>query len=450
MALSPQQLLILKTMAPITGFTDFNELAEKAEIKAHGSVKTQLNRMKDLGLVTKEEEKSTKWQTTEKGIELLKSGETEEVEAEKQRVAAAEQLLKEKEESEKEGTIKPVPEPEVKPGEDEPKDRIKTGQSQEELKLTPYQIFLQMGRDMGGIGVEKLRGITDVVFGDNPDSLDRVWHSLSAMNVAIDLKKQWFTLWQNYLRQAGKPGEISDELQSEITPPAKRTQEQVKVAEAAGRDFDVIEGENGLWKSTNCGGGLGEYTFAQANKEVIARNVALTRNQTGSPQEPLSQVLIALGPYLNKESKQDSIASVLTALAPYLKDDAVTTKLEEMKTAVTNAQANSGKGGLAEILKDLPRYAETLKTMAPIIRAMLGVPEHPAAPNQAAQTAVQLQNPDGTPMVMSLDSYFSIEKFKAEQKHEDDSAKGKQEFIKTVQGFIGKIGNAAEKAAGAK
>lgn len=380
MALSPQQLLILVTMAPITGYTDFNEIAEKAEIKSHGSVKTQLNRMKDLGLVTKEEEKSTKWQITEKGIELIKATETEEKEAEKQQ--AAEQLIKEQT-------------GEGKPEEEGPKERIKTGQTQESLKLTPYQIFLQMGRDMGGIGVEKLRGITDVVFGDNPDSLDRVWHNLSAMNVAIDLKKQWFALWQNYLRGAGKPTEMSVELQSEIVPPAKRTQEQVKVAEAAGRDFDVIEGDNGLWKSTNCGGGLGEYTFAQANKEVIARNVALTKSQTGSPQEPISQLLVALGPYLNKESKQDSIASVLTALAPYLKDEAVNSKLEEMKVALTNAQANSGKGGLGDILKDLPKYTESLQTLAPIIRSILGVQNPAPAQGQPGNAPIQLQNPDG-------------------------------------------------------
>ena len=160
-------------------------------------------------------------------------------------------------------------------------------------------------------------------------------------------------------------------------------------------------------------------------------------------------MLTALAPYLKNETKQDSIASVLTALAPYLKDEAVNSKLEEMKTAITNAQAGSGKGGLGEILRDLPKYTESLQTLAPIIRSILGVQNPAPAQNQGSQTPIQLQNPDGTPMVMNLQDFFSIQKFQAEQKREDASAKGKQEFIKTVQGFIGKIGDAANKAAGA-
>ncbi len=234
MALSPQQLLILQTMAPITGYTEFKEIAEKAGIKSEGSVKTQLIRMKALGLVTQEEEKSTKWQITENGIELVKATEAEKQEAVK--THAAEVLIAEQK-AEGEG------------GKEGPTDRPRIGQSREELGLTPYQIFLQMGRDMGGIGVEKLRGITDVVFGDDEDNLDRVWHNLSAMNVAIDLRKQWFMLWQNYQRQSGKPGTISKELQDELVPPAKRTPEQVKLAEAEGRDYDVVEDDRGLWKS---------------------------------------------------------------------------------------------------------------------------------------------------------------------------------------------------------
>lgn len=429
MKLPPQQEKILVAMAPITGFSDYKEIAEKSGVPIE-SVRTQVGRLGKIDLMIKED-KSSKWQITERGIEESQkiNQAVEQAATEEEERAAAEKKAAEK-------------------AAEEGGDRLSAGMSREDLKLTEYQIFIQMGKDMGGINVEKLRGIADVVFGDNPDNLDRVWYNLSAMNIAIDLRKQWFMLWQNYLRGAGKPTEISSELQSELVPPAKRTPEQVKLAEAEGKDYDVIMDDNGLWKSTLSGGGLGEYTFAQANKEIIARNNALSKTQAGQqfPQEPASQLLSALAPYLTKESKQDSIASVLTALAPYLKDDAVNTKLEEMKVAITNAQGN--KGGMSDQVVNMVKMLAALKEFGPVIRDMLGVQGAAPAGAQAAQTPIQLQNPDGSPMVMGLQDFFSIQKFQAEQKREDDSAKGKQEFMSTVRGFIGKIGDAAQKAAG--
>ncbi|KKL16395.1 hypothetical protein LCGC14_2496010, partial [marine sediment metagenome] len=47
--------------------------------------------------------------------------------------------------------------------------------SREGLGLTPFQIFMRIGQEMGGLTDAKVRGITDVVWAHNPENLDNVW-----------------------------------------------------------------------------------------------------------------------------------------------------------------------------------------------------------------------------------------------------------------------------------
>ena len=471
MALSPQQLKILRTLAQITGYIEYPELAEKAgELKS--SVRAQLTKMRTLKYVESDPDDSKKWQITQAGMkEAARSEEPDKptnrggAPAKKSEPVNSNRgtVTVEVETGEEEEPVPAKPEPkkaappprkqppaQVSVEEPENSGRQEPTLSREEMGLTEYQIFIKMGKDMGGVVPEKLMGIADVVFGDDPYNLDRVWYNLSAMNIAIDLRKQWFMLWKNYLKQSGKPSEMSSLLQAELSPPNKRTEDQRKEMAEQGRDWEVEEDDEGIFSAERIGDGLGTYTFKEATQTVIiknrARRAAATSAPQQYPQEPASQLLTALAPYLNRETPKDSVAELITALAPFMKDNTVETKLEEVVKAVTT-QSNKG-GGLGDILTNLPQYTSALQTLAPIIRAMLGVSNGAPQPAAPQSSPIQMMNPDGTPMVFNIQDFLTIQRFQAEQKREDMSAQGKQEFIGEVKNFMSKIANAAAKAGG--
>jgi hypothetical protein len=408
--LSDQQRDILGLMAVQVGMRDYKEIAEAGEIKEDIFL-AQLSRLKKQGLVEQEKPRSSLWQITDAGV--------------KANLEAAEAT---------EGA------------EGEEADRGREGISREEMGLTEYQIFIKYGRQMGGIPQTKLDGIAGVVFGDDPYDLDKVWQNLSEMNVAIDLRKQWFKMWQNYLRQAGKPADVSTTIQAQLTPADKRTPEQVRAAEEQGRDWDLVEDDEGLQQPERVGPGLGEFTLKEATQVMALKNRAM-RNRAAAggqggqfAQEPMSQLLTALQPYINKDTDQGLLKWIITD------------QLDNMAKTITDSiPRQQGGQGIGDFLEKIPQYAETLKTLAPILRAALGVPE--AGSNnqpQAQSTPIQMTNPDGSPVVFQLNDFITLKKFEAEQKREDESSKQKEIMFGTIRGFIERFGKAAERAAGAQ
>jgi len=89
----------------------------------------------------------------------------------------------------------------------------------------------------------------------------------------------------------------------------------------------------------------------------------------------------------------------------------------------------------------------SLKELGPLLRPVLGLPEPGSALNPPASQPLQVIDQDGKPMTLNLSELLTIKKFDAEQKREEQSAKGREEFMHTVRGFVASLGKAAEKAA---
>lgn len=464
---TPMQKKVLSFFATLNGWEDFRKVAEKYNMKA-SSMKTALYKLQEVGYMSKEDGTSN-WVITQEGMNYINA-----------LMDNSEDIPQDLDEDEgdyppppppKRSTGQPWeqqvddiienhdldrrPDPPPLPRQEEPEydefPREGRKKSLEEMGLTEYQLFMRMGKQMGGMTHDKVAGIAEVVFGQDPYNLEKVWEVLSGMNVPIDLRKQWFWLWQTYLKGA-KNIDVPDSLRNQVNPPEKRTPEQVKEMQAKGKDWDITQDpETGIWMSANVGGGLGEFTFPEANKEVIARNTALTslvRNSGGFPQEPVSQLLTSLAPYLNQgNGGGDSVSAVLTALAPYLNREGNGDNTVALITALIpllTQQTNGAKG--PSFIEQLPMYAEALRTFSPIVRSVLGIPTAPAAPQQPQQTAISLVDGNGNPMQMNLSDLITLKKFENKERRADESAKGRQEMVKGVKDFMAQLGNAAAKA----
>jgi len=392
--ITPQQKIILQQLAKQQGYRDYKEMAEEIDIN-HKTYRAQLSRLEDAGMVKCEGENSPNWVITDEGMTMVEEGEA---------------------------VI-----------------------SRADVGMTDKQIFENIGRRIGGLPPEKLQVISETIFTYNPEDLDMVWRLFCELGVSIDVRKPWFTGWRAHLQKAGKPVEISAAVQAQITPPDKRTPEQIKEFEAQGRDWIIEENEAGLPEILRMGPGVGIFTFSEATVALNLQNQARRRmsqaNPPQFPQEPVSQLITALQPFLKKDEK-DPDQSIVKWL--------IEEQLKPLTKSVADSQANKEPpSGMIEMLSKLADNVEKMKALAPILRAVLGVPETPVG-QPAQQTPIQFQNPDGTPMVMNLTDFFTVQKFNAEQRREDDAAKGKQNFLKSIGGFAERIGRSVERSAGAK
>lgn len=383
---SNQQKLILQTMGAISGYTDFKTLATKAGI-TKDSFRSQLAKMEKNGWVKCEAEGSTKWAISDDGMNLVNEGKAE--------------------------------------------------ITREDVGLNESQIFAEFGRSVGGILPERLVVISQVIFNDDAYNLDKVWLYLGRMNVPIDIRRSWWTCWDSYLRNINKPVSISDETKAAVTLPAERTEDQKKEAEKQQLDYDVETNPNtGLADVVKIGPGIGQLTMEEASKIVGLKNQQIRAlamaNPPQAPQEPLSQLLTAMAPYLKKDADESTLRELITL------------QFGNMTKAITDTMPKAGQQTPVDQISTL---LSSLKDLGPALRPLLGIPEPGAGQPQDRSTPLQVMDQDGKPMVLNIGDLLTIKKFDAEQKREDDSAKGKQDFMKEVRGFISTISKAMERAA---
>ncbi len=385
MALTPQQKLILEELGKQTGYRSYKVTAKEMNIKP-ASFRAQLTILRDEGFAEVEEENSDKWTISQQGMDFLKT----------------------------------------------PQAII----SREEVGLNDRQIFEQQGHAIGGIIPEKMRVITNIVWSRDPYDLEWVWHALGEGGVPMDVKKTWFASWRAHLRQAGKPDGIPESIKEEMSPADKRTPQQIAKAKEEGRDYKVEGGD-----IIRIGGGLGDFTITDA-KEILALQT-LGRRSTQATLQP--------------SGSQDSIASLITALLPFMKPDTdggmlkelLDQKLQNMRQEIVSSMPQiAPQKTLLDQATGIVAILKLLTEAGPTIRGVFGLPTQTGQPQQASSPLIQLQNPDGTPVVMDMTNLLTLKKFEAEQKREDESHKAKVEMGGAVKDFVEKIGGAVARSVG--
>ncbi len=168
----------------------------------------------------------------------------------------------------------PPPPDETPPG--EPTD--------ESLKTTEYQQFVEMGKTTGVVPLALIEQTTNHIWrgGDFRD-LTWVWKGLTEMGIRPDLAQRWFHSWRSYLHQA-----IPPELATSVGAP-QPSAEKGAAKEAVGkgkRDYILGPNDTPLY----VGEGVGDLDYEDAVKLSTVRAAALARfgAQAGQPGQPVT------------------------------------------------------------------------------------------------------------------------------------------------------------------
>jgi hypothetical protein len=321
-------------------------------------------------------------------------------------------------------------------------DRANRPESLTDAKLTPKDYFRDL-LSRFGVKEQHVPVIADTVWTGDPENLTWVWNELGKLQVAPDTKKQVWEAWRAYNEQ-DVPPELEAVIartksKEELALEAKQRSAEPKEDKALERGWLLEEG-GPEWYGT----AAGQFTLAEA-KEIYALRQLGLRKKTGASADEN-----------NKQGHQDSVSSILTALQPYIAKDTNTDLLREAITKQMELQEQKmlqlippqgEKKGIADNVHEIMGIFTALQSAGPLLRGILGIPEQVAsAPANANPPAmIQLQNADGTPITLTLPTFFELEKFKADQRREEESHKNKQEMMKTTKDFLVTIGTAAHR-----
>ncbi|GAI46201.1 unnamed protein product [marine sediment metagenome] len=153
-------------------------------------------------------------------------------------------------------------------------------------------------------------------------------------------------------------------------------------------------------------------------------------------EQRLPELITALAAFKEKPSDES-----VTALLKELSD----TKFDALKQDILSRipQATEPKSFISQ----LSEFGTAMRDLGPTLRSILGISESPQPPPTTA-TPVQLQDKDGNPYVMDIQSLITVKKFEGDERRADAEQKSKQETGATLRDFLSKIGNAAAKVAG--
>ncbi|MBA7464959.1 hypothetical protein ES707_00117 [subsurface metagenome] len=157
--------------------------------------------------------------------------------------------------------------------------------SEESLKTTEYQTFIELGK-ITGVAPLPLIGQTanHIWRGGDFRDLAWVWKGLTEMGIRPDLAQRWFHSWRSYLHQA---------LPAELAPIMGLAGLEEKIETGKGgpvakgkRDYIINGSDNPLY----VGEGLGDLDYDDAVRLSTVRAAALVRGgtpaQTGQPTTP--------------------------------------------------------------------------------------------------------------------------------------------------------------------
>ncbi|GAI63191.1 unnamed protein product, partial [marine sediment metagenome] len=242
--------------------------------------------------------------------------------------------------------------------------------------VTPRQQFEAIAR-LIGIPEDRIVLATNIVWSGDFNDVVWVWKALGQADIADDLRSVWVNSWRAKLHKG-----IPPELETELTGASKaggEVEEGGVPRKPGGREYIIVDDE-----PVRVGHNLGDYSLQDA-KDILTIRALRYRfgapaqagggqvgsGQAGGVTEKVSEVLTALGPYINKGSDLDSLKEILA--------DKLEIQRQEILSHIPQGQPGQPKS-IVEQITGFVSAMSSLKEAGPILRSILGVPESPSNP----------------------------------------------------------------------
>lgn len=263
-------------------------------------------------------------------------------------------------------------------------------ETEESLKTTEYQQFIEMGKITGVVPVALLEQTANHIWrgGDFRD-LVWVWKGLTEMGIRHDLAQRWWHSWRSYLHQAVPP-----ELATSVGAPQAPVEKGAKEVTEIGRGKrDYILGLNDT--PIKVGEGLGDLDYEDAVRLSTVRAAAQARGgvqaapggqpaTVGAMADEMTKVFNAVKEFLGPQSKGRSYI-VKPGEGGYTVEE-----VEEGKPTVVTAPGQGGGTPSPSFLVD----AEGNVTEAPAGRPIV-IKQIAQSSSPPGKTYLVRQTPEG-------------------------------------------------------
>ena len=289
--------------------------------------------------------------------------------------------------------------------------------------VTPRQQFEAIGQRIG-IKEDRIVLAADIVWSGDYNDIKWVWEALGQANLAADVKSLWVNAWRAKLQKA-----IPPELLTELTGAAKLAAGEGETGgtrtKGPDRDYIIVDDE-----PARVGAGLGDYSLQDA-KDILSIRALKSRfagaTQAGGGQssatEKVSELLIAMEPYINKGSDLTALKETLAAQLALLK--------QEIMSHIPQQGPLSQPKTWIEQLTDL-------STALPMLKSILGIPEQTSNPF----IPTQITGFNGKPTVMDMTQVLDLRKFLTEERRAEEGHKTKMDIAKGFKDLLSKAGTA--------
>jgi len=286
---------------------------------------------------------------------------------------------------------------------------------------------------LAGVDPDRILATTEAILTGDPENLEHVWEVMTQMDIAMPNRRRWFNSWRYYLKQ-GIPAELKEKVIG--SSDEGRGEALSFSSKERGKDYIIVDEE-----PVRVGPGLGDYGLQDA-KDILGIR-ALRNRFTGAGQaggtpgtlptatEKVSELLIALEPYINKGADQDALKEALADKLALLRQDIL---------------SHIPQPGLATQPKSLLEQLTELKELGPLLKSILGIPETTASPF----TPTEITGFDGKPTVMDLTQALDLRKFLVQERREEEKHKTQISIGKGFKELLDKAGRAASRVAGEK
>ena len=262
-----------------------------------------------------------------------------------------------------------------------------------------------------GMSPQPVAGITLLDRGGGEPSFQEILEQLSRSDVQEKQKEELLAkLDERIAKLRGTNGE----------KPSKEPNPKRYVVDSETGKIDIDEEE-------------GEYTRKDAL--LLSASIKGTGGVQTSAPEKLSELLTALGPYLNKGSDVDALKEILADKLALQRQDI----LSHIPPQVQTAQPKT----LIEQITEAVAAMSSLKEAGPTLKSILGIPETSANSNPLSGVPVTVTGPDGKPAIMDFTQALDFRKFMAEERRADQSHETRMDVAKGFKDMLGKLGTAA-------